>query len=146
MQHIDHIDKQIINLLGQNSRLSISHISKEVFLTSPAVAARIEKLEKSGIITGYRANLDTEKLGYPITAFVEITIEPENQSSFKDFIATIPNVLECYHVAGPYSMIMKVCFQTPSLLDKFVGSLQSYGKTQTQIAFSTVVTPREISI
>lgn len=144
MYHMDDIDKKILSLLGQNSRISLNQLSHQVFLTSPAVAARIEKLEKSGVITGYRTDINAEKLGYPITAFIELTMVPDEKSSFIDFIRKSKNVLECYHVAGVYSMLLKVCFPTPSLLDQFVGSLQSFGKTQTQIVFSTVVNPRPI--
>lgn len=146
MYQLDDIDKKILALLSRNSRISLNQLSRQVFLTSPAVAARIEKLEKSGVITGYRTEIDTEKLGYPITAFIELTMDPDEKSAFIDFIQGSKNVLECYHVAGAYSMLLKVCFATPSLLDQFVGSLQTFGKTQTQIVFSTVVNPRPISI
>ena len=146
MYHLDDIDKKILTLLSRNSRISLNQLSHQVFLTSPAVAARIEKLEKSGVITGYRADIDAEKLGYPITAFIELTMDPDQKSAFIDFIHDSRNVLECYHVAGAYSMLLKVCFATPSLLDQFVGSLQSFGKTQTQIVFSTVVSPRPVKI
>lgn len=144
MHHLDNIDKKILALLAQNARISLNQLSQKVFLTSPAVAARIEKLEKNGIITGYHADLNAEKLGYPITAFVELTMNPDEKGRFLEFIRSQKNVLECYHVAGVYSMLIKVCFPTPSLLDQFVGSLQSFGKTQTQIVFSTVVSPRSI--
>ncbi|WP_130862349.1 Lrp/AsnC family transcriptional regulator [Bacilliculturomica massiliensis] len=146
MYHTDDIDKKILALLSRNSRISLNQLSQQVFLTSPAVAARIEKLEKSGVITGYRADIDAEKLGYPITAFIELTMDPDQKNAFVDFIRDSRNVLECYHVAGAYSMLLKVCFPTPSLLDQFVGSLQSFGKTQTQIVFSTVVSPRSVHI
>lgn len=146
MYHMDDIDRKILTLLGRNSRISLNQLSQHVFLTSPAVAARIEKMEKSGIITGYRTDVDAEKLGYPITAFIELTMDPDEKKAFMDFIRPCPNVLECYHVAGAYSMLLKVTFPTPSLLDQFVGSLQSFGKTQTQIVFSTVVHPRPLSL
>lgn len=144
MYQLDEIDKKILTLLGHNSRVSLNQISHQVFLTSPAVAARIEKLERSGVITGYRADINAEKLGYPITAFIELTMDPDEKQDFMNFIRDNRNVLECYHVAGVYSMLLKVCFPTPSQLDQFVGSLQSFGKTQTQIVFSTVVSPRPI--
>lgn len=146
MYHMDDIDKKILTLLGKNSRISLNQLSQQVFLTSPAVAARIEKLEKSGIITGYRTDMNAEKLGYPITAFIELTMDPDEKAAFLEFVSQNKNVLECYHVAGVYSMLLKVCFPTPSLLDQFVGSLQSFGKTQTQIVFSTVVQPRPLRL
>lgn len=146
MYELDDMDKKILAHLSQNCRISLNRLSHQVFLTSPAVAARIEKLEKSGVITGYRAEINAEQLGFPITAFIELTMDPEQKRPFTEFIQSAPHVLECYHVAGAYSMLLKVCFSSPSLLDQFVGSLQSFGKTQTQIVFSAVITPRPIPI
>lgn len=139
---MDDIDKKIISLLEKNARISLNQLSQHVFLTPPAVAARIEKLENHGILKGYHAIVDAEKLGYPILAFVELTMSPEEKTAFTKFITACPNVVACYHVAGAYSMLIKVCFSTPSKLDSFVGSLQKFGKTQTQIVFSTIVESR----
>ncbi len=141
---MDDIDRKIVSLLEKNSRISLNQLSQHVFLTPPAVAARIEKLETRGILKGYHAIVDMEKLGFPIVAFVELTMPPEEKTAFTSFITDCPNVTECHHVAGAYSMLIKVCFATPSKLDAFVGSLQHFGKTQTQIVFSTVVESRGI--
>lgn len=141
---MDDIDRKIISLLEINARITVNQLSQQVFLTPPAVAARIEKLENHGILKGYRAIVDVEKIGLPIVAFVELTMPPEEKAAFSEFITTCPNVTECYHVAGAYSMLIKVCFPTPSKLDTFVGSLQKFGKTQTQIVFSTVLESRGI--
>lgn len=73
---MDQIDAKLIMLLQQNARVSLKELAKEVFLTTPAVSARIEKLEKEGIITGYSAKINTIKLGYHITAFVNLELQP----------------------------------------------------------------------
>ena len=141
---MDEIDKTLVELLQKNARMQLKQLAPHVFLSPPAVAARIEKLEQSGIITGYHASVNPEKLGYPIMAFIELTMDPEMKSEFMDFIQGAKNVTECYHVAGAYSMLIKAVYPTPTELNSFVGSLQRFGKTQTQIVFSTVVAPREI--
>lgn len=144
MRTLDIIDKQILNALSRNSRIPLKKLAEQVHLSSPAVSARIERLEKEGYICGYSTILNYEKLGLPITAFIELTVEPDMRDSFDTFIASRPSVLECYHVAGVYSMLLKVCFPTPSKLNEFVGRLQTFGKTETQIVFSCVVPPRNI--
>lgn len=141
---MDEIDKTLLELLQQNARIQLKQLSSQVSLSSPAIAARIEKLEQSGVITGYHASINPEKLGYPIMAFIELTMDPEMKGEFIDFIERTKNVTECYHVAGAYSMLIKAVYPTPSQLNAFVGSLQRFGKTQTQIVFSTVIEPREI--
>lgn len=143
---MDEIDKKLIASLEKNARISLNQLSKEVFLTPPAVAMRLEKLEQHGVITGYHAEVNLQKLGYSITAFVELTMEPEEREAFTAFVEQCPSVLECYHVAGAYSMLIKVCFPTPMELDAFVGGLQRFGKTQTQIVFSEVVKPKGLPV
>ena len=140
---MDSIDKQLIGLLTQNARMPLKQLSEMVHLSPPAVASRIERLEKLKIISRYTAVLDPSKLGYSIIAFVNLAMPPQKKGEFAEFVKNCSNVLECYHVAGAYSMIMKVCFPTTVELDTFVTLLQNFGKTQTQIVFSAVVSQRE---
>ena len=147
MDHkLDNIDKKIIEMLQKNARVSIKDIAKEVFLSSPAVSARIEYLEKSGIISGYHAQVNPMFLGYHIKAFINLEVEPSQKKEFYPFIQAIPNVIECNCVTGRYSQLIKVAFETTEALDGFIGELNNYGHTETQIAFSTPQPPRGLGI
>ena len=143
---MDKIDRKILRILQQDARTSLKQIANEVFLSSPATSARIEKLEKEGIITGYSANIDRQKLGYHITAFINLEMQPAQKPAFYPFIQGCPNVLECDCVTGQYSMLIKVAFPSTQELDAFIGQLQKFGNTQTQIVFSTAVGPRGIQM
>lgn len=140
---MDSIDKKLISLLTQNARMPLKQLSEQVHLSPPAVSSRIERLENLKIISSYKAVIDPSKLGYSIIAFVNLAMPPQKKSDFTAFVQNCSNVLECYHVAGAYSMIMKVCFPGTAELDAFVTQLQNFGKTQTQIVFSTVINQRE---
>lgn len=140
----DKTDKTIVSLLQKNARMSIKDIAKEVYLSSPAVSARIEKLQEHGIIKGYRAEIDLVKLGYFVTAFVDVSMQPSKKPEFYEYIEKVPNVLECCCVTGEYTMHMKTAFHTTADLDRFITRLQEYGHTSTQIVFSTSVEPRGI--
>ncbi|MGE4214149.1 MAG: Lrp/AsnC family transcriptional regulator [Anaerotignaceae bacterium] len=143
---MDSIDKKIIDILQKNARTPIKEIAKEVFLSSPAVSARIEKLEKSGIIIGYQAQINPFLFGYNIRAFINLEVEPFQKKEFYPFIQAIPNVIECNCVTGDYSMLISVVFQTTVQLDHFINELQNFGRTKTQIVFSTSVEHRGIAI
>lgn len=143
---MDNIDKKILHLLQENARYPLKHLASKVFLSSPAVSARIERLEKSGIISGYHASIAPVSLGYHITAFINMALDPKQKPEFYPFIQACPNVLECNCVTGAYSMLIKVCFPSTMELDTFIGQLQKYGNTETQIVFSTPVQPRGIDI
>ena len=134
---MDHIDREILQILQANARTSLKTIAEKTFLSSPAVSARIEKLEKDGIIAGYHAFVD------PI-AFINLNVLPEDKPKFYKYAESIPNILECSCVTGEFSMIMKVAFESTMQLDTFIGQLQKYGKTSTQIVFSTHVGPRGV--
>ena len=123
---MDRIDKKIITLLQKNARMPLKALAEQVFLSSPAVSARIERLEKEQIISGYEAKVNPFKLGYHITA--------------------CPNVVECNCVTGDFSMLLKVMFPSTQELDTFIGQLQKFGRTSTQIVFSTPVETRGIDV
>lgn len=143
---MDNVDKKIINMLQKNARTPLKAMAKNVFLSSPAVSSRIERMEKEGIIEGYSVCVDNIKLGYHITAFINLEMEPVQKEEFYPFIRENRNVLECNCVTGSYSMLIKVAFPSTMELDTFIGQLQKFGKTKTQIVFSTPVKPRGISV
>lgn len=143
---MDDIDLKIITLLQQNARIPLKVMAEQVYLSSPATAARIEKLENEGIISSYRAELDLKKIGYPITAFIHLELDPKLKPTFYPFIQSCPNVLECTCVTGRYSQLIKVAFESTEALDSFVGELNGFGPTETQIAFSSPQPPRGIGI
>lgn len=144
MKHMDAIDRHIIKLLQENARISLKTMAEKTFLSSPAVSARIDRLEREGIITGYHAVVDPMKLGYHILAYINLNVQPEDKAKFYAYAEEMPNVLECSCVTGEYSMIMKVAFSSTMELDQFIGQLQKFGKTSTRIVFSTHVGPRGV--
>ena len=143
---MDKIDVKIVSLLQENARMPLKQLAKEVYLSSPATAARIDKLQKDDILTGYTATINHKKLGYPITAYINLEMSPAQKPTFYPFIRQCPNVLECCCVTGHYSMLIKVAFESTETLDAFIGKLQTFGNTQTQIVFSTVLEPRCVQI
>lgn len=143
---MDDIDRKIVKTLQKNARESLKSIAEITFLSSPAVSSRIEKLEREKIITGYHAAVDSRKLGYHITAFVSLEVPSADKMQFYADMKSIPNVLECNCVTGDYSMLVKVAFPSTMELDVFIGRLQKYGKTSTQIVFSTLVGPRDVDV
>ena len=134
---MDHIDVKILSLLEKAARMPLKDLAEQIYLSSPATAARIEKLEAEGIISGYSVRLNYKKLGFPVTAFINLELAPTRKPEFYPFICAHPNVLECNCVTGHYSMLIKVAFDTTENLDLFINRLQEFGATETQIVFST---------
>ena len=143
---MDKIDLKIISLLQENARLPLKQIASEVFLSSPATASRIERLEQEGVIKGYSVKADNKSLGYAITAFINLEMQPKQKEEFYPFVLSCPNVLECNCVTGHYSMMIKVAFESTEMLDNFIGQMGQFGITETQIVFSTAVERRGIDV
>ena len=142
---MDKIDRQIINMLQENARVSLKQMSQACYISSPAIAARISKLEKNGVITGYHTVGNMEKLDYHVKAFIQLQLEPRQKKEFYPYVQSIPNVIECNCVTGDYSEVMEVVFPTTADLDNFINTIQSrFGKTSTQIVFSTSVDHRGV--
>ena len=142
MRHeLDHIDEQIIRLLHENARTPLKAIASQVFLSSPAVSARIERLEKAGIITG-----DPPGRKPADKAFINLEVKPGQKKDFYPYIKSCDNVIECNCVTGEYAMLIEVMFKSTEELDHFIGELQKFGSTKTQIVFSTSVPHRGIPL
>ena len=123
--------------------MPIKDIASEVSLSSPAVSTRIGKLERDGIIREYNLRLNQEKLGYHITAFILVEMDPSVKEKFLEEMAQCSNVLECCYVTGHYSHILKVAFQSTGALDAFLTRIQNYGRTSTHIVLSSKIPYRD---
>lgn len=143
---LDSIDKEILRILQKDARTPLKEIAESVYLTAPAVSARIEKLEKEEYILNYRAIVNPLKLGYPIKAFINLAINPVAKKEFYPYIKECENVIECNCVTGDYGMLIEVQFESMQKLDLFINELLAYGNTQTLIVFSTAVEQRGIRI
>ena len=141
---MDAIYQKILTMLQKNARTPLKVLAEAVFLSSPAVSARIRNLEAQGILTGYQAQVYQYRWGYHIRAYVLLEMTPDRRESFVKQIVKEPHVLECSHITGEYSMLLKVAFKSTVELDGFVGRLQKFGRTQTQIVFSTPIEARGV--
>lgn len=143
---MDSIDKKLITLLQKDARMPLKALAEQVHLSSPAVSARLERLQRDNIIVGYEVKINPIKLGYHITAFINLEIVPAQKPEFYPFVKECHNVIECNCVTGDYSMLLKVAFASTIELDTFIGKLQKFGRTSTQIVFSTPVETRGIDV
>jgi Lrp/AsnC family leucine-responsive transcriptional regulator len=139
---LDQIDLKIISILQNNGRCHLAEIAKEVDLSSPAVMERVKKLETSGIIKGYQAVLDPKKVGKDVTAFVGVSVAHQKYiDGFAAFMMHQRDVLECHHVTGEESFILKVKTTNTDSLEKLLGdirSLEGVTGTVTKMVLSSV--------
>jgi Lrp/AsnC family leucine-responsive transcriptional regulator len=141
---LDSVGWRILKELQDNARISLTELGRRVGLTPPAVAERVRRLEDAGIITGYRVELDVERLGFSMLAFIRLALRGSTGSEVSRVIASLPEVLECHHVTGDDCYIMKVAVASVRHLEGLLEQLLRFGDTTTSIVISSPVTRRVI--
>ena len=142
----DDIDRKILGLLQEDARISYAELGRRVGLTTPAVIERVRKLEDGGIITGYRADVDTAKVGLSITAFIRMSITGVDYSHIIEVAKDSKEILECHRGTGGDSFIMRVAVASVEHLQEVIDRLTPYGITTTTIVLSSPVKDRPIAI
>jgi len=143
---IDDIDRKILRELQSDARVSYAELGRRVGLTTPAVIERVRKLEDAGVILGYRAEIDTAKIGLPITAFIRMSITGVDYSHIIEVAEATNEVLECHRGTGGDSFILKVAVASVEHLQEIIDKLTPYGITTTAIVLSSPVKRRIIEV
>jgi Lrp/AsnC family transcriptional regulator, leucine-responsive regulatory protein len=128
MKELDEIDVKILNELQRDGRLANVALAKRVGLSATPCAERVRALEAAGVIGGYAARLDAEKLGVGLLVFIEIAIDRTSQHAFDQFASSmlrIPQVQECHMVAGGFDYLVKVRVADMAAYRAFLGEVLS---------------------
>jgi len=136
----------LLRLLEKNPRAPISQLARRIGMSNPAVKERILRLEESGILAGYRLDLNPKELGYDVTAFVRIRPLPGRLNKVAELAQTMPEVTECHRVTGEDCFILKVFLREISELDRVLDKFLAHGQTTTSIVQSSPVPPRGLPL
>jgi Lrp/AsnC family transcriptional regulator, leucine-responsive regulatory protein len=143
---LDDVNLRLLQMLQQDPRLSMSELARRVSMSAPAVTERVQRLERTGVIAGYRLDLDPRALGLPIAAYVRVRPGPRQLEKIAELAANTPQVTECHRITGEDCFLLKVQVaavdQLESILDRFL----SYGQTTTSIVQSSPVAPRSLPL
>lgn len=142
MAVIDEIDRKIIELLQASAKMPNSEIAESVGLTVSSVHERVKKLERKGVIKGYVAVVDPDKLGKPLLAFLRLTVASHEQArtSVKELCEKESDILECHNVAGEDCYILKVRAEGPKQLERLLSAVRGSAdanRSVTNIVLST---------
>lgn len=141
---IDEIDLKILKILQNDARVTVKAIAKELFISAPTVKTRIDDMTKKGIIKGYYTEIDNSIFENVIKCYIEIEVSPTLKDELYKMLNESRQVIECDRVTGEYSLISKVVFKNTVEMDKFINMLQHFGRTRTQIIFSSIINRRKI--
>jgi len=137
---VEDLDRQILRLLGGDGRRSYTDLAKDTGLSVSAVHQRVRRLEQRGVLRGYRAVVDADEVGLPLTAFVSIKpIDPAAPDDAPDRLQHLDAIEACHSVAGDESYILKVRVESPAALESLLQEIRAAANvsTRTTVVLST---------
>jgi Lrp/AsnC family transcriptional regulator, leucine-responsive regulatory protein len=150
MTELDSIDRGILRELQADGKISLSQLGKRVGLSAPSVMERIRKLEQGGVITGYHARVDPKRVGLDIAAFIGVSINsPVAITEFEAWVHCQAEVLECHHVTGAHTLLLKVKARNTRALETLISrvrSIQGVERTETMVVLSTHTERAEVAL
>ncbi|MER5737147.1 MULTISPECIES: Lrp/AsnC family transcriptional regulator [unclassified Streptomyces] len=141
----DATDWRILDALQAQGRASYAELARAVSMSPSAVTERVRRLEDAGVITGYTAVVDHERLGLPILAFVRLRYPTGNYKPFHDLVAVTPEVLEAHHVTGDDCFVIKVAARSMRHLEEISGKIGTLGSVTTSVVYSSPLPRRAVS-
>ena len=142
-QVLDAVDEKIVGELLDDGRLPIAELGRRVNLSSPAVAERIRRLERTGVVTGYHAQIDPRALGYELLAIVRVKPASRQLPKIPELAAEIPQVVECHRITGEDCFYLKVYLRSIDELSGLLDQFLVFGETTTSIVNSTPIPLRD---
>jgi Lrp/AsnC family leucine-responsive transcriptional regulator len=141
---LDEIDRRLLEALAADGRLSMAELGRRISLSPPAVAERVQRLERSGVITGYQAVIDPKAIGYPIAAVVRVRPASRQLHQIPEVARATPEVVECYRITGEDCFFLKLHLRSIDDLEDILDRFVVYGQTTTSIIHSAPVPPRPL--
>ena len=147
---VDDLDARIVRLFADEPRVGVLEASRRLGVARGTVQARLDKLARSGVISGWGPSLDPEALGYPVTAFLTLQIrQGSGHESVAEHLASIPEVLEAFTITGAGDMWCRVVARSNADLQRVIDLVLSDGgivRSSTVIALATQITHRVLPL
>jgi len=134
---LDATDWNLLSFLRAQGRLSFAELGRKLHLSAPAVAERMKRLEDRGIIRAYRADIDLSALGRGLNVYMRVVVQPKDYPRFKKAVETLDDILECHHVTGEESFVLRAAVSSVPLLEALIQKLTAFGPTTTSVILST---------
>jgi Lrp/AsnC family transcriptional regulator, leucine-responsive regulatory protein len=143
---LDEIDRRVLEELGADGRLTMAELGRRVNLSAPAVGERVQRLERSGVITGYRAVIEPKAIGFPLAAVVRVRPASRQLHTIPEVARDTPEVVECYRITGEDCFFLKLHLRSIDDLEAILDRFVEFGQTTTSIIHSAPVANRPLPL
>jgi len=141
---LDATDWRLLEALQRDGRASYAELARTVAMSPSAVTERVRRLEEAGVITGYTAVIDHERIGLAVLALVRLRYPHGNYKPVRDLLASTPEVLEAHHVTGDDCFVMKVAARSMKHLEEVTGRIAGLGAVTTSVVYSSPLDRRPL--
>lgn len=138
------MDSAILKMLSADARLSIRDMAKKLRASASTVFTRLKKLEETGVITGYSAKIDSEKLGFGVTVAIAIKAKGGKLVEVEEALAQRPNIVAVYDITGEYDILVIAKFRSMSELNKFVKNVLAMQHIEHTCTYTVLNTVKEV--
>ena len=145
-QILDAINRRLVEELQADARVTIAELGRRINLSAPAVTERVQRLERAGVITGYRAEVDPKAIGFPIAAVVRIRPTTRYLQKIPELAREIPEVVDCYRITGEDCFFVKLHLRSVDDLEGILDRFLVFGQTTTSIVHSSPVSGRSLPL
>jgi Lrp/AsnC family leucine-responsive transcriptional regulator len=145
-QIIDGINRRLLTELHTDPRMGIAELARRVEMSAPAVSERVQRLIGTGIITGFRMEIDPAALGLPVAAFVRVRPTAGQLPRIIALAESLPQVSECHRITGEDCVLIKVHAAEIGDLEQTLDQFLLYGQTVTSVVVSTPIPPRPLPV
>jgi Lrp/AsnC family leucine-responsive transcriptional regulator len=139
---LDDVNRRVLQELQADGRIGMAELGRRIGMSAPAVAERVQRLERAGVIAGYRAEIDPARVGFPVAAVVRIRPAPGQLQRIPEVAREAPEVVECYRITGEDCYLIKLYLRAIDDLEEVLDRFTPYGLTTTSIIHSAPVPRR----
>jgi Lrp/AsnC family leucine-responsive transcriptional regulator len=143
---LDARNVKLLRLLRDDPRLGIAELARAIGMSPPAVRERLQRLEETGVIRGYRMEIDPRALGYTVAVIVRVRPMPGQLPKIAELAQQTPQVVECHRITGEDCFLMKLHLEDLDALEPVLDRFLAYGQTTTSIVQSSPVPPRALPL
>ncbi len=143
---LDSINQRLLAELQRDPRIPMTELGRRIGMSAPAVTERVRRLEETGVIQGYRLDVNPSALGLPIMVYIRVRPDPGQLPKIAELARCIPEVVECHRITGDDCFILKAHIPAMNQLDQLLDRLLIYGATTTSIVQSSPVPPRSLPL
>src|SRR4051794_39462116 len=142
---LDRTDWRLLAELQRDGRTTYAELARAVAMSASAVAERVRRLEEAGVIAGYRAAVDPERVGLTVMAFVRLRYPTGNYRPFHALLDTTPQIVEAHHVTGEDCFVLKVLARSMRHLEEVTGRISGLGSVTTSVVYSSPLPGRPVA-